>query len=240
MLTVFLATAALLIGSASQIRLPSALSTSSAGTQTLAHISTQLTIVKEDTIPAGGGLRERLRLFNPEPLFFSVETGGEASGPEALVFQQSSAVLGLFPSRLPAGKGSPAFDLSYPTERLSSETTAAKLTDLKWFMGLAREIDPELGEAPPPRAARVEVSRVGESRPVAAMDLVRAVGLEGALWSPCTLTVLVSSSGIVGKPQIEVGSGADEIDEKIRSLLARDLLPNLNLRPGVYRLQVAP
>lgn len=240
LLAVFLAGGGLLIGAAGLVRVPSASTTDPGRNSLSSRVPAQLTVTHEDRLPAGGALRERLRLLDPQPLFMTMEGWEGANGPEASVLRQSGAVVGAFPPALHVGPRSPALGLSMPSMRLSPVDVAARLTASSWFDGLAQEIDASPGDTARPRNARVEVYRVGTHERIVILDITRAAGLESMMWRPMTLTALINSAGAVVSPSVEASSGVDEIDERIRWIVARELLPTLRLRPGVYRFEVGP
>jgi hypothetical protein len=53
-------------------------------------------------------------------------------------------------------------------------------------------------------------------------------------------SVAVATTGLVGLPTVEEGSGVEVVDTKFGSLLASQLNLGERLPPGLYRVQVSP
>jgi hypothetical protein len=90
------------------------------------------------------------------------------------------------------------------------------------------------------RAARFEIYRGEEVTPEASMDVNELSGLGLANWRPLELSLLVTPAGMMARPSIVTGSGADDVDQKIRALVVDELLFKVRLRPGIYRILVGP
>jgi hypothetical protein len=88
--------------------------------------------------------------------------------------------------------------------------------------------------------ARMDVYQSGSAERMASIPLPDDDLLATTVWGPIRLSVLVDVAGTVASPIVISGSGLGEVDERVRSLVARELLPRLRLRPGVYRLVVGP
>ena len=213
------------------------------GTDTpMARRVPDLIVTRLEWLPAGGEVRESLRLLDPTPLFMPggrmrgapmasdgvVERPGGGvteSVPATFVFTETAPAKGIFRSSLP---NSPA-------------GAAERVASSRWFEGMARTD----GEATSPGSdhmagARMDVFQQGAATPLAGIELPAEPVLEAELWQPIELSVLVNAAGAVTSPVVMAGSGVGEIDDRVRVLVKQDLLPRLRLRPGVYRLVVGP
>lgn len=205
----------------------------------------ELVVTRLDWLPSGGEVRERLRLLDPTPLFMP---GTRATG---------SDITNEGPGGRPGGDAGAPIEaqLIFPDQRpardvLRSKTpvTPLEATEVvlapRWFDGMART------EAPPPvsiegpaalsGSGRMDVYRSGEAAPLASVVLPNDAVLEATGWGPIEMNLLVNSAGVVATPKVTSGSGVAEVDERVRALARRHLLPSLLLRPGSYRLVVGP
>ena len=200
-----------------------------------------LSIVTVEGLPVDGALRERLVLSDPQPLFLPAGNSVALTEPEPAGALSGGRAAGAFPPALYFADSAPARDVLRPLAPASPAEAASWLAATRWFSGLARQGE---AEASPPgavnRVATVEVYRANESGRIVAMDITRLEGLDARVWKPLMLTVLIESAGAVTQPAVAVSSGVDEVDERIRWIVGRELLPTLSLRPGMYRLQVGP
>ena len=186
-------------------------------------------VVAAERLPRVGELRERFELFDPTPLFLP-EPPGVARGASAEASIAGGGALADYPAALRFGDTAPMRGLEGGRSGLTSQAAAAALSASRWFDGLARGDQPEAGAGAVARVARVEVYRAGESGRVAAVDLLRADGLAGAVWRPMELSVWVANTGLVAAPVVVKSSGVDAVDERIRWIVARELLPTQLLR----------
>lgn len=200
-----------------------------------------LVLARTDRLAAGDAVRERLWLLDPSPLFLPSANNVVGPGPEVIADRPGGEIAKSFPADFSFGPDKPTSDILRPGSlSKSAAAMAARLAGNRWFDGLARRTDPLEEGATAVRVARVEVYRVGEAGPVATMDISSAEGLASAFWRPLELNVLVDIAGAVGQPVVASTSGVDEIDERIRSIVGRELLPTLLLRAGIYRLEIGP
>lgn len=199
-----------------------------------------LVLTRVERLPVGGELRERLWLLDPRPLFLPVGRGGAGGAPGPLSGRNPSAATGSIAPALRFADRAPAKEITRPPLPSSPAEAASQLIERRWFRGLARQEAAAEAAAGEMRVARVEVCRLNESESVAAADITTAHGIGPGVWRPLTLTVLVGAAGAVGYPTLVSSSGVDEVDERIRWIVGRELLPRLPLRPGVYRLEVGP
>lgn len=199
-----------------------------------------LMVARRDRLPAGAETRERLWLFDPSPLF--LPAGRETTeGVETGAVEGAGEVLKDFPDALQFPMLGPTRGILRPAAVGRPAEAAGRLAAPRWFDTLARTQDgPAASGKAAVRAARVEVSRADGSGLVAAFDVAGGDGWPADGWMPLVLTVFVGKEGAVGGPVIVSGSGDIENDERIRSIVARELLPTLRLRPGIYRLEVGP
>lgn len=195
-----------------------------------------LEIVAASNLPSAGELSERLALFDPTPLFLPSPGGMEREGGADL----SAAATADYGPAYKFAETAPTKELIRAAPSGSLQGVAQFLAAPRWFEGMARADEPAAGLAARAREARVDVYRIGEAQRVLSVDILRANGLAGVGWRPLELSVWVTEAGAVGTPITVKGSGVDEVDERIRWIVARELLPTLLLRPGVYRLDVGP
>jgi|GEM_PF-5927273 len=202
-----------------------------------------LIVTRLAQLPVDGEVREYLRLSDPARLFFpaseSLESGGAGEG---VVEQPGAGVADGFPAAF-VFQERPSRDILRPTPPRSPVAGMDAVTRHRWFAGMAREGGPvdtgpsklaALGEA------RMDVYQSGSAERMASIPLPDDDLLATTVWGPIRLSVLVDVAGTVASPIVISGSGLGEVDERVRSLVARELLPRLRLRPGVYRLVVGP
>ena len=196
-----------------------------------------LVLTRAETTRAEDVLGERLRLFDPTPLFLPVARDGFAPRAEAVRDSGDGQVAREFAARLSYDEGRELTSILRPASP-SVPAAAAGLAAPRWFEGLARTAaDGVPGPLPTP-AARVKFFQVGTGELV----LDKAFDLDSTLadggWRPMRLMVLVNEVGGLGAPSIIAGSGVDEVDERIRGLAGREWVPASRLRPGIYRLEI--
>ncbi len=203
----------------------------------------ELVVARRDRLPEGNEARELLWLLDPGPLFLP---GEEASSPARGDREPgrigSEAGQG-FPAALTFPLVRPARDVLRPRPPENALTASATLSAGRWLEGFARQDDADgeiTADLSVARAARVEVYRVGGAGRVATVDIARAEELTRGAWKPVEWGVWVAGAGGVGAPVVVVSSGVGEIDERIRWIVGRELLPTLRLRSGVYRLEAGP
>lgn len=233
---VFIVGAAAMAGLASLVRVPAPPPGEALGER----IAPALVVARRDRLPAGVEARERLWLFDPAPLFLPAGLG-EAEGITRIGGADGgSEATKDFPDALQFPLVAPARGILRPAPTGSPIAAAERLARPRWFDGMAREGAPESSGAVGVRLARLEVYASGGGAMVAARDLTAAEGWPEGEWMPLEFRVLVDAAGAVGGPALETGSGNLATDERIRSIVGRDLLPTLRLRPGIYRLEVGP
>lgn len=235
-MAVFVVGAAAMAGLASVVRVPAPPPGEALGER----IAPALVVARRDRLPAGVEARERLWLFDPAPLFLPAGLG-EADGMTRIGGADGSGEATKdFPDALQFPLVAPTRGILRPVPAGPPIAAAERLARPRWFDGMAREGAPESSGAVGARLARLEVYSSAGGAMVAARDLVTAEDWPEGEWMPMKFKVLVDSAGVVGGPAMEAGSGNLAIDERIRSIVGRDLLPTLRLRPGIYRLEVGP
>lgn len=198
----------------------------------------ELVLTRLDTVRSTDALGERLRLFDPTPLFLPVSGDGFMTKAEALRDSSGGEVVRLFPPRLRYDDGGELTHLLCPPAP-TTLAAAVELARLHWFNGLTRTMPDEAGSAAVPAGARVKVFRFGTGELVSDKAFAVDPGLAEGGWRPLKLMMLVNEVGAVGSPSIIAGSGVDEVDEKVRSLIGREWGRALRLRPGNYRLEIS-
>lgn len=190
-----------------------------------------------DQLPADGDVRERLVLFDPSPLFFPAwadSGGGDASSAKPSVAAQNFPPAFRYPDTAPAGR------FFRPAEAVSAVSTAQAMASARWFEGLARIADLPPEVAKPVRGAQVDIYVAGESERMRSYQIGDRELVSTGIWQPAEFMLLISDAGAFASPVLVRGSGVDDVDERIRSIVVSELLPTLLLRPGLYRLEVGP
>ena len=204
-----------------------------------------LRITRLDALPPGGEARERLRLLDPTPLIMpGGRFGGVQFTPDGPEDRPGGAAGAAIPPALAFPDQRPTRDILRPRPPADAAEASEMLVAGRWFAGMAR-----FGEAPGPgvdeaigqrAGGRLDVFSAGESRAMASAELPADDLLGAEAWRPIELSMVVSVAGPVTAPIIRTGSGSEEVDQRVRALLAREVLPRLALRPGSYRLVVGP
>lgn len=197
-------------------------------------------------ITAGTGtgdqvLRERAELFDPAPLFFPTEWNfGQRPLRESLR-RQPGQVFGSFPANFTFGEQNIK---AYGAEAMVAPERLA-------------DVLVQGNEAPFAGMGQIDVQRPGlternsflEVRALIDGKIIMAQALNGLTlprldFAPVEYLVAVSSAGIVGDPILMVGSGGEEVDEKVdaffRSYLVKTFRLGERLNPGRYRVLVGP
>ena len=233
---VFIAGGSVLVGLASWINVPSpaGLPQHSFG----GHAAPGLVIVRVERLPREGALREQLFLLDPSPLFMPARESSMAAtmdgGEGGRVVDTFAPALRFYP------EVGPARQILRPTTPAEPAAAARQLAATRWFSGMARSGEEAQAVPRATRAARVDVYLMGNSERLAAVDMAEVEGLVNVAWRPLVLSVLVDTVGSIAPPAVVVSSGMFEVDERFRSIVGRELLPTLLLRPGVYRFEVGP
>ncbi len=197
-----------------------------------------LVLTRADAARASDALGERLRLFDPTPLFLPVDRGGFVSEPEGLREAGGGEAVRLFPPRLRYEEARELVARVRPSVPVLAQA-AAELAGPRWFEGMARTVENASTEAMRRATARVKMLRIGAGDLVVEKLVTLPDDLADAGGRPMRLMVLVDEVGEVGLPSILAGSGAEGVDERIRALAGRDWVPAARLRPGIYRLEIS-
>lgn len=197
-----------------------------------------LVISRVDRLSAGDGLRERLWLLNPSPLYMPV---ADSAGPSGLPERPGGRAAEMFSPELLYPERRPGAVILKPAIPATAAVAAADLADARWFKGMTRSGD--VGDAPvvpAVRAARLTLYKQGVARAEAVFDLVADSVLGSVVWRPVELIVVIDAIGAVSKPTMAASSGEERADERIREVVGREFLSKLSLRPGIYRVEVGP
>ena len=197
-----------------------------------------LVLTRVDAMGSSDTVGERLRLFDPTPLFLPVSWDGFMPKSEVLRDTSRGEVLALFSTRLRYENGGELTRILAPAVP-TPLSAAVEIAGTRWFGGLARTFAEITASAVGPAVARIKVFRFGTGEQV--LDKAFEVDTELAenIWGPLKVMLLVNEVGVVGSPSIIAGSGIDEIDEKFRALLGHEWGRALRLRPGNYRLEIS-
>ncbi len=190
------------------------------------------------SLPAGGETRERLRLLDPSPLFLPGGVGAEAAGAAARIEDRQGGAVGAgVPPALAFSAQSPARYILRPDSPRSGLEAEKWVAAGRWFDGMSRKGG--VAEIPTKQRAEsafLEVFAAGRVERFAKIELPGNPALSASGWRPMEMRVLVNEVGPVASPVIIRGSGVDEVDNYLREIIAKELLPRLRLRPGFYRL----
>ena len=199
-----------------------------------------LEIVQLERLSRLDQTREKLELLDQTPLFLPRSGLAAGSVPATLTDRPGGRVGELYAASLvfqERGAGREILASSGPKSPLEG---FGAVTQGRWFLGLARRDQDEAASPLSPRAARVEIYRLNESSPEAVLELAGFAETAPAGWKPIELSLLVTPVGVVARPGIVTGSGSEEMDERIRTLLTTELLLKVRLRSGIYRVLVGP
>lgn len=197
-----------------------------------------LVLTRVSTLRSSDTLGERLRLFDPTPLFLPVSWDGFMSRSELLSDSGRGEVLALFSPRLRFESGRELTQLLAPAVP-TPQSAAVELAQTRWFSGLAKTFGDDAGPSLDPAAVRIKVFRFGAGEQILDKAFEVDSELADSMWGAVKVMLLVNEVGVVGSPSIVVGSGIDEIDEKLRALVGREWGRALRLRPGNYRLEIS-
>lgn len=206
----------------------------------------ELTVTRLDWLPAGGEVRESLRLLDPTPLFMPDGriTYAATSISMEIAERPGGDVTEPFAPALAFSDIGPAREILRPVSPGTPLEAVASASGSRWFEGLARVDETSLPaeDGPPSLVATggVDVYRRGEGRRLVSTELPADAALAGVVWQPVELDVLINAAGVVAAPTVIAGSGVGEVDERVRVLVAQEIVPRLRLRPGAYRLVVGP
>lgn len=205
----------------------------------------ELIVTRLDRLPLGGEVREHLRLWDPARLFLpSRVVTDPASAAEGIVDRPGGNVTEPFPAALIFRDIGPSREILRPAPPKTPLAAMDAAVAPRWFAGMARA-DERADESVPAAMAAdgkstMDVYPVGVAKRIATIALPNDPTLEGAVWQPIELSVLINAAGAAASPVIIIGSGRGEVDAHVRMLATRELLPRLRLRPGAYRLVVGP
>jgi hypothetical protein len=211
-----------------------------AGKAGFAITAPELVVTRVDRMSRTSETRDRLELLDPTPLFMPGSDSVAFNAPAPMGARPGGRVGELFESTLvfpDSGAGRPVLAPSGPK---SAQQAAEILGHGRWFEGLARKDEGVSTAVPRPRVARMEIYREGESSPTAAIDIDTMGGTVPASWRPVELSLVVNPAGMVARPAIVTGSGTEDMDQRVRSLVAEDTVLRIGLRPGLYRIWVGP
>lgn len=186
-------------------------------------------------------LRERAELFDPTPLFFPTEWNfGQRPLRESLR-RQPGQVFGSFPANFTFGEQNVK---AYGVEAV---VAPERLADVLVQGNEAPYAG--MGQIDVQRPALIERDGFLEVRALMDGKIIMEQALSGLTlprldYAPVEYLVAVSSAGIVGDPILMVGSGWEEMDEKVdaffRSYLVKTFRLGERLSPGRYRVLVGP
>jgi len=199
-----------------------------------------LVIVQLDRIPRADGTRDRLELLDPTPLFMPRRELGADGAPTTLDEQSGGSVAELFPPALSFPGQGAGRNVLAPKPPDSALRAMDIVTGPRQLAGLGRADLTANGSSLKSRAARLEIYRGEEVTPEISMDVSEWSGPGLANWRPLELSLLVTPAGVIARPSIVTGSGADDVDQKIRALVVDEWLIRVSLRPGIYRILVGP
>lgn len=228
-----------LVALASEVRLPDGTLAGARLEASVGEAAPELVILRADRLPAGGGVRERLWLLNPSPLYMP---GGDEAGPAGLPERPGGRAAELFAPALTFPDRWPGREILRPAALGSEAQAAGLLGEAKWFDGMGRsgEIEPaSLGDLPG-QVIRITLYKSGVAGAEAVFDRKRDGIPAGGNWRPMDLSVVVGEIGAIARPSVITSSGDGGVDEWVRRMVASEFLPKISLRPGIYRVEVSP
>ncbi len=186
-------------------------------------------------------LRERAELFDPTPLFFPTEWNFGQQPLRGSLRREPGDVFESFPANF----------------TFSEQDIAAYGVDEVVLPGQPADLLTQGSEAPFAGMGQLDVSRPAlvarsgflEVKGLLSDKHVIAEALLGLLpprldFGPLEYLVAVSSAGIVGDPILVVGSGLDQVDERVdeffRAYLVKSFRLGERLSPGRYRVLIGP
>lgn len=228
-----------LMALASEVRLPDGTLGDARPEARAGAAAPELVILRADRLPADGGVRERLWLLNPSPLYMP---GGDEAGPAGLPERPGGRAAELFAPALTFPDRWPGREILRPAAPGSEAEAAGVLSESRWFDGMVRsgEIEPTMPGAPLGRMIRFTLYRSGVAAPEAVFDRKGDGILAGGNWRPMDLSVAVGEIGAIVRPSVTTSSGDGRVDEWVRRMVAGEFLPKIPLRPGIYRVEVSP
>lgn len=213
-----------------------------AGDGTRAGEVPSLAVTRLDWLPVGGEVRERLRLLDPSPLFMPSDLDDRGGMASAVGIERpGGGVTEIFPPALAFSESRPSKEILRPSIPRTAEAAIDLVVASRWFDGMSRADEPVAAAlVDTGSAGRIDVHAEGGSAVVATLPLPEDSALDAVAWRPVELSVLINAAGTVASPVVIAGSGVAEVDERLRIMAQRELLPRLRLRPGAYRLVVGP
>ena len=186
-------------------------------------------------------LREQADLFDPTPLFFPTEWNfGQRPLRESLRHPPGQ-IFGSFEPKIDFGEqGIKAYGVEavVAPERLADVLVQGNEAP---FAGMG-QVDVQR-PALAVRSGFLEVRALLDGKLVMAQAF-KELSLPRVDFAPVEYLVVVSSAGMVGDPILMVGSGGEEMDEKVdaffRSYLVKVFRLGERLNPGRYRILVGP
>lgn len=182
-------------------------------------------------------LRERVDLFDSNPLFFPTEWNYGQRPLPARLRRQPGQVFGSFdPIMTPADQKLKLYgaETTPAPEKLSDVLAQGNEAPFAGFGQVDVARSPLLA-----RAGFLEIRDLKDSKPIIAQDL-NGFSPPRSDYAPMEFLLLISSSGVVGEPVLMSGSGWDEVDTFFRSYLVKTLRLGERLNPGHYRVLVGP
>jgi len=192
-------------------------------------------------VVVGEGTSSRLQLYDPTPLFLPTEwNASQQPLPAGVRPQPGKEVFGTFEPKFQFGEGGLRLPLPPNGEMPASPVALLREPSPDPFLGFDRE-DLRL----PPLAARLgclEVREMGTGRIVLAEDLPDepASPAKHTDWQPAEFLIVVTATGMLGRP-VEMGSSnVEEVDVFFRNYFAKTFHLGEKLPPGRYRVIVGP
>ncbi len=201
----------------------------------------RVTVVAGNGAAGGPLMREQIELLDQQPLSMPTRWNAGAQPLPADLRRQPGEVFGVYDARLAfaAERLEPVFGPKggAPADGRGGLRAIGPMAG--GWAGLARLDRPiaRLGE----REAAIEVRGYsGDADPVVLR--VSLSGFPPAVrqhdWAPLEFSVAVERGGLVGVPNLAIGSGVEEVDAFFGGFLARDCHLGERVPPGFYRVIV--
>lgn len=210
------------------------------GERASGHGTPALVIVGLENLSRGEATRDRLELLDPTRLFMPHGEVVAALSPEALSTRSDGVVGQRFAPALVYPEFGAGRDVLAPSGPETALAATVTVMEPRTFEGLTRADADREAVKPKGRAARVEIYRIGEAEPVAALDLEQVASPLPAAWRPLELSLLVDAAGAQLRPLVVSVVRVEDLDERTRNLIIDEALRRVRLRPGMYRVWMGP
>lgn len=192
-------------------------------------------------IAEGSALGDQLNLFDSAPLFLPTPWNFATAEKELKSDRPPGEVFDLFAPRLTVSVEQTPADLVLVPSGVGTPAQAIRSFAWPYFESFGR-VDRPLAPLPE-RLAMIEVRAMDTGELMLTATVARRAAPDAAGWgdwAPLEFLVSVEPALALGLPQLTRGSGFDEVDAFFREHVQRELLLDLRLPAGYYRVTVGP